>query len=139
MDIGRSPIIAPVSSVGTNVNSQGTQATLLPQFQTVQRAAGSDSVSLTFREVPVQQPQAKNEREEQSQETSDASDEARSDRRETEIRREFEIDRETSALIFRSIDVSTGDVVQQYPEEARLNLRAYIEGQQADRLPDEDG
>ena len=136
MDIGRSPVIARVSSVGTNVNSQGTQATLLPQFQTVQRAAGSDSVSLTFREVPVRD--SKSELEEQSQETSNASDEARSDRRETEIRREFEIDRETSALIFRSIDVSTGDVVQQYPEEARLNLRAYIEGQQAERLLDED-
>ena len=128
MDIGRSPIIAPVASVGTNVNGRGTQATLLPQFQTVQRAAGSDSVSLTFREVPVQQPQAKNDESQDS--ASIGSDAVENQNREREVRREFEVDRETSALIFRSVDVSTGEVVQQYPEEARLNLRAYLISQE---------
>jgi len=56
--------------------------------------------------------------------------------REREIRREFEHDREIAALIFKSIDVSTGEIVKQYPEEARLNLRAYLsskeEAQQQD-------
>ena len=131
MDIGRSPIIAPVPIVGTNVNGRGTQATLLPQFQTVQRAGGSDSVSLTFREVQVQQPQAENKETQSS--ASAGSDAVENQNREREIRREFEVDRETSALVFRSVDVSTGEVVQQYPEEARLNLRAYLGSQEEAR------
>ena len=124
MDIGRSPIIAPVPSVDTNVNGRGTQATLLPRSQTVQRAAKSDSASLTFREVIVRQPQEDSTK--PQGEASIGSDAIENQNREREIRREFEVDRETSALVFRSIDVSTGEVVQQYPEEARLNLRAYL-------------
>ena len=135
MDIGRSPIIAPVASVSTNVNSQGTQATLLPQFQTVQRTAGSDSVSLTFREVPVQQPQEDSQG--SQREASVGSDAVENENREREIRREFEVDRETSALIFRSVDVSTGEVVQQYPEEARLNLRAYLGSKEEAQLEEQ--
>lgn len=132
MDIGRSPIIAPIPSVDTNVTSRGAQATELPQFQTVQRAASSDSVSFTFREVPVQQPQQGGE--EQQYDTPDAFDAVANENREREIRREFERDRETSALVFKSIDVSTGEVVQQYPEEARLNLRAYLGSQEEAQL-----
>ena len=135
MDIGRSPIIAPVPSIDTNVSSRGAQATVLPQFQTVQRAASSDSVSLTFREVPVQQ--AQEDSQESQSETSIGSDAVENENREREIRREFEVDRETSALIFRSIDVSTGEVVQQYPEEARLNLRAYLGGQEEAQLEEQ--
>lgn len=128
MDIGRSPIIAPVSPVDTNVNSRGTQATLLPQFQTVQQAAGSDSISLTFREVTVREAQEDNNDTQDKASISSLADEEQS--RAREIRREFEVDRETSALIFRSVDVTTGEVVQQYPEEARLNLRAYLSGKE---------
>ena len=80
--------------------------------------------SLTFREVPVQQPQQDSQ--DLRGDTSIGSDAVENQNREREIRREFEVDRETSALVFRSIDVSTGEVVQQYPEEARLNLRAYL-------------
>ena len=137
MDIGRSPIIAPVPSVSTNVNSRGTQATLLPQFRTVQRAAGSDSASLTFREVSIQQPQKDNNAPQGN--ASAGSDAVENQNREREIRREFEVDRETSALIFRSIDVSTGEVVQQYPEEARLNLRAYLGSQEEARQEEQSG
>ena len=136
MDIGRSPIIAPVPSIDTNVSSRGAQATVLPQFQTVQRAASSESTTLTFREVPVREPTISAE--ERAEDTSDASADARSERVARETRSEFELDRETSALVFRSIDVSTGEVVQQYPEEARLNLRAYIEGQEAERAQADD-
>lgn len=132
MDIGRSPIIAPVPSIDTNVSSRGAQATVLPQFQTVQRAAGSDSASLTFREVKVRTPQKDNSG--PQRETSVSSNVVENQNREREIRREIEVDRETSALIFRSIDVSTGEVVQQYPEEARLNLRAYLGGQEEAQL-----
>jgi len=128
MDIGRNPIIAPVSPVDTNVDSRGTQATLLPQFQTVQQAAGLDSVSLTFREITVREPQKDKSESQDNAPISSATNENQS--RAREIRREFEVDRETSALIFRSVDVSTGEVVQQYPEEARLNLRAYLSGQE---------
>jgi len=129
MEVGRTPIIAPVPAADTNVSSGGSRATELPQFQSVQQAAGSESTTLTFREVAVREPE--NTSDEQAEETAEASSEARNDRVERETRRDFEVDRETSALIFRSIDVSTGDVVQQYPEEARLNLRAYLEGQEA--------
>ena len=132
MDIGRSPIIAPVPSVDTNVAGRGAQATVLPQFQTVQRAAGSDSVSLTFREVAVQQPQK-----ETQDSVSSGSDAVKNQNREREIRREFEVDRETSALVFRSVDVSTGEVVQQYPEEARLNLRAYLGSKEQAQLEEQ--
>ena len=132
MDIGRSPIIAPVSSVGTNVDSRGTQATLLPQLRTVQRAAGSDSATLTFREVSVQQPRKDNN--ETQSDASAGSSVVENQNREREIHREFERDRETSALVFKSIDVSTGEVVQQYPEEARLNLRAYLSSKEESQL-----
>lgn len=137
MDIGRSPIIAPAASVDVNVGSRGTQATILPQFRTVQRAAGLDSASLTFREVAVQQLK-ENDREAQT-DASAGSDAVENQNREREIRREFEVDRETSALIFRSIDVSTGEVVQQYPEEARLNLRAYLGSQEEARQEEQSG
>ncbi|MEP3234083.1 MAG: hypothetical protein ABJN04_13570 [Hyphomicrobiales bacterium] len=132
MDIGRIPIIAPVPSGDTNVTSRGTQATDLPQFQTVQRTASSDSVSLTFREVPA--PQPNEAREEPSFDQVEAFDSVALQNREREIRREFERDRETAALIFKSIDVSTGEVVQQYPEEARLNLRAYLGSKEEARV-----
>ena len=137
MDIGRSPIIAPAASVDVNVGSRGTQATILPQFRTVQRAAGSDSASLTFREVSIQQPQKDNNAPQGN--ASAGSDAVENQNREREIRREFEVDRETSALIFRSIDVSTGEVVQQYPEEARLNLRAYLGSQEEARQEEQSG
>ena len=135
MDIGRSPIVAPVSTVDVNVSGRSAQATELPQFQTVQQASSSDSVSLTFREVPVQQPQQ--ESEEPQGDTSIGSDAVENQNREREIRREFEVDRETSALVFRSVDVSTGEVVQQYPEEARLNLRAYLGSQEQAQLEEQ--
>lgn len=127
MDIGRSPIVAPAPTVDSNVTERSAQATELPQIQTVQQASSSDSVSLTFREVPVQQRQEQND--EPVGDDSISADAIEIENREREIRREFEVDRETSALIFRSIDASTGEVVQQYPEEARLNLRAYLETQ----------
>lgn len=130
MDIGRSPIIAPTSPIDIDVNSRGTQATLLPQFQTVQQAAESDSISLAFRELTVREPQEDNSESQDNASIESFADEKQD--RAREIRREFEVDRETSALIFRSVDVTTGEVVQQYPEEARLNLRAYLNGQEAD-------
>ena len=135
MDIGRSPIVAPVSTVDVNVSDRNAQATELPQFQTVQQASSSDSVSLTFREVPVKQPQQDSQ--EPRGDTSIGSDAVENQNREREIRREFEVDRETSALVFRSVDVSTGEVVQQYPEEARLNLRAYLGSKEQAQLEEQ--
>lgn len=135
MDIGRNPIIAPVPAVDNKVVGRDAQATELPQFQTVQRAGQSESTTLTFREIIVRDKSG--ERAKQAEETEQAANDARSELRARETRREFEVDRETSALIFRSIDVSTGEVVQQYPEEARLNLRAYLEGREAEQLDDQ--
>ncbi|MEP1443806.1 MAG: flagellar protein FlaG [Hyphomicrobiales bacterium] len=96
----------------------------MPQIQTVQQVSALDSVSITFREVSVQPSQQ--DAEAPQLETVDTPNSVAFENREREIRREFEHDRETAALIFKSIDVSTGEVIQQYPEEARLNLRAYL-------------
>ena len=121
MDIGKIPIIPPVPSVDTNVTGRGAQATVLPQFQTVQRAARSDSAALSFREVAIQKLE-KTQQADKPKESNSLADEIRK----REIRREIEYSRESAALIFKSIDLSTGEVVQQYPEEARLNLREYL-------------
>lgn len=120
MEIGRIPTIAP----GTIANTSGgntVQAvqTILPQYQTVTRAGQSESIPLTFREVSTKENDT-------AREQLRAERDAR-DQRNDEVRKEIEIDRDTSALIFRAIDVTTGDVVRQYPEEARLKLSAYIE------------
>ncbi|MGE0612455.1 MAG: hypothetical protein AB7G34_17400 [Hyphomicrobiales bacterium] len=38
----------------------------------------------------------------------------------------LEIDAATGTVIFQSISEATGDVVNQYPNDAQLNLRAYL-------------
>ena len=43
-----------------------------------------------------------------------------------EVDREIELDDETKQLVFKKIDVQSGDVVQQVPEEAMLRMRALI-------------
>ena len=75
MEVGRTPIIAPVPAADTNVSSRGSQATELPQFQSVQQAVRSESATLTFREVAVREPV--NTTEEQAEDTVEASTEAR--------------------------------------------------------------
>ena len=132
MDIGKIPIIPPTPFVDTNIKDRENQATILQPNQTVQRAEELDSTSLAFREVTLQKLE-----ETQQAEKLEAFDAGANDNPVRQIRREIERDRETSALIFKSIDVSTGVVVQQYPEEARLNLRAYLSGQEDARLEDQ--
>ena len=132
MDIGKSPIIPPVSLVDSNVNDRETQATILQQSQTVQHAEELDSATLAFREITVQKLE-ETQQVEKPQEFSSIANE----NRERQIRHEFERDRETSALVFKSIDVSTGEVVNQYPQEARLNLRAYLVSQENARLEEQ--
>lgn len=126
MEIGRTPIIAP-STVANTTNGNNVQAvqTILPQDQAVPQAGRSESIPLTFREVPLKDnndtkeplPAEQGTAEQQNSETQ----------RGVEVRKEIEVDRETSALVFRAIDVTTGDVVRQYPGESRLKLSAYID------------
>lgn len=135
MEIGRTPNIAPGPVADVTSSNKGQQATQLPEYQTVTPAARSESPQLTFREVPIR-PSGQGTRDAQNapdqvDSTEEQAQESRLERREREVRREIEVDRDTSALVFRAIEVSTGDVVQQYPEEARLNLRAYIEAEEA--------
>ena len=132
MNIGKIPIISPVSSFDRNINYRDTQATVLQQFQTVQQAAALDSATLNFREVTIQKRE-----ETQQDEKREASNSVANENREREIRRELDRDRETSALVFKSIDVSTGEVVRQYPEEARLNLRAYLGSKEEAQLEEQ--
>ncbi|GLK76586.1 hypothetical protein GCM10008171_18400 [Methylopila jiangsuensis] len=47
--------------------------------------------------------------------------------------RRVEIDAETSSLIYRTVEIATGAVLSQTPDEARLRLRAYIDGVGAGR------
>lgn len=42
--------------------------------------------------------------------------------------RSVERDAATGSMVYRLVDVSTGFVTQQTPSEARLRLRAYIDG-----------
>ena len=132
MDIGKSPIIPPVSFVDSNVNDRETQATVLQQSQTVQRAEELDSTTLAFREITIQKLEETQQVEKPQEFNSTANE-----NRERQIRHEFERDRETSALVFKSIDVSTGEVVNQYPQEARLNLRAYLVSEENARLEEQ--
>ena len=132
MNIGKIPIISPVSSFDRDINYRDTQATVLQQFQTVQQAAALDSATLNFREITIQKRE-----ETQQDEKREASNSVANENREREIRRELDRDRETSALVFKSIDVSTGEVVRQYPEEARLNLRAYLGSKEEAQLEEQ--
>lgn len=47
---------------------------------------------------------------------------------ELESERRIDLDYETGSLIYRMIDVTSGVTVRQTPDEARLKLRAYIDG-----------
>lgn len=43
-----------------------------------------------------------------------------------ELERQVEIDPDTQALVFKKVDIQTGNVVEQVPEEAILRMRASI-------------
>lgn len=134
MEIGRIPSIAPDTTATTQQNGSGARAqTVLPATQTVTSATGPDSPQLTFREVPVRQLTRDDTEpasgEEIEQPAEEKALETRLERRDREVRREIEFDRDASAVVFRAVEVSTGDVVSQFPEEARLNLRAYLDTQ----------
>jgi len=120
MEIGRIPAIAP-GTLATPTNGSTVQAvqTILPEYQTVTQTGRSESAQLTFREVSAEETDAIREQLRLEREAREL--------RNREVRREIEVDRDTSAPIFRAIDVTTGDVVRQYPEEARLRLSAYIQ------------
>ncbi|MFD1333263.1 hypothetical protein ACFQ4O_14795 [Methylopila musalis] len=47
--------------------------------------------------------------------------------------RRVELDAETNSLIYRTVEIATGAVLSQTPDEARLRLRAYIDGVGAGR------
>jgi len=48
--------------------------------------------------------------------------------RKLDAERSVEKDTETGSLVYRLVDVATGFVAVQTPSEARLRLRAYIDG-----------
>jgi uncharacterized FlaG/YvyC family protein len=49
----------------------------------------------------------------------------------------FERDRKTDTLVFKKVDPSNGDIVLQLPDQALLNLRAYLKEQAAAAAPHE--
>lgn len=126
MEIGRIPAIAP-GAVANKASGNHVQAvqTILPQYQTVPQAGHSESIPLAFREVPLKKNNATKKPVSAEQ---DANEHQKNENlKGIEVRKEVEVDRETSALVFRAIDITTGDVVHQYPEESRLKLSAYID------------
>lgn len=131
MEIGRNPNVAPGAVGEVKSNNNSNQATQLPEFKTVTPAERADSPQLTFREVPLDNQPGNISGEPRDNTSSEIRE--RTDTSQM-LRREIEIDRERTALIFRSIDTSTGEVVRQYPEEARLNLRAYIDEQLSENI-----
>jgi uncharacterized FlaG/YvyC family protein len=55
--------------------------------------------------------------------------------------RQFVMDTETAQMVFRVVDVSSGTIVRQFPEEAMLKLRAYrqqVDAQRTEKAPDSD-
>jgi len=42
------------------------------------------------------------------------------------ISREVIIDKDSAAIVFRSVDKATNQVINQFPEESRLRARAYL-------------
>ncbi|WP_181707487.1 flagellar protein FlaG [Chthonobacter rhizosphaerae] len=56
-----------------------------------------------------------------------ARDKIKSDAASREVEREVEYDRKSEEFVFKKIDVQSGDVVQQVPEEAVLRMRAAIQ------------
>ncbi|WP_181702307.1 flagellar protein FlaG [Chthonobacter albigriseus] len=59
-------------------------------------------------------------------ETAKASREKKLSASGSEVKRKVELDPQTEALVFKKLDVQTGDVVEQVPEEAILRMRASI-------------
>lgn len=81
----------------------------------------------------VQAPQPQQRQAEPARVTPSAATVATRDRpTPTDIRlssqRSVERDFDTGSLVYRLIDVSSGDVTSQTPSVARLQLRAYIDG-----------
>lgn len=120
MEIGRIPATAPGTSA-TKVGGNTVRAvqTILPQHQTVTRSGHSESTPLTFREVTTKVTNSEIEKL--------LGEYSARENKNREVRKEIEIDRDTSALVFRAIDAATGDIECQHPEEARQKLSAYIE------------
>jgi hypothetical protein len=59
--------------------------------------------------------------------SSEAGERSSSSHDPASSRREVTDDPATGTMVFRLVDVATGDVTAQTPSEARLKLRAYID------------
>lgn len=116
MEIGRIPATRPSKKRGDKVQEVDTT---LPSDQTVTGADQSDSVPLEFQEIQVTS--------EENNAEAALSERVYHDQHTHERRKEIKNDRYTSALMFRAIDASTGESEGQYPEEARQNIRAYLD------------
>ncbi|GBD50287.1 hypothetical protein [Methylopila sp. Yamaguchi] len=89
-------------------------------------AIGTLNPSAVTRAAPVMETAERESQPNPSPTPSAASPELASERR-------IELDYETGSLIYRMIDVTSGVTVRQTPDEARLKLRAYIDGIDAPR------
>lgn len=66
---------------------------------------------------------------EQRAETTEQANATRTNRAnssERQVQNEFDFDPDTNALVFKKLDVQTGAVLEQVPEEAILRMRASI-------------
>ena len=122
MEIGRRPAIPSGTAAKSGGKTVSATQTTLPQYQTVNLAAQSESVPLSFREVPSESDNEENEPPRKQRKQRNAYGQLNDEHLE-----EIQFDRNTSALIFRAIDAATGNIEDQYPEEARLKLNAYVE------------
>jgi hypothetical protein len=108
MDVGspiRQPTPAQLPGQFQSVPKQGPVVTELPQTLTVTAAADVENVRIDIN------PQAE-----------------RRARLESEVdarRKQFVIDDKSKDVIFRTVDVESGEVVQQYPDDWQIKQRAY--------------
>jgi flagellar protein FlaG len=120
MDIGSvRPVVTGVTAPVPRAPaaSEQTVRTEMPVRAVVSEAAKSDRQARTDDAGVDSEPDA---------EKSRAAARRKQVPAEREVDREIELDTETKALVFRKIDVQSGDVVQQVPEEAMLRMRALI-------------
>jgi hypothetical protein len=98
VDIGIKPVGAPVAAPVVRIVPDGARTavqTELPPSQTT--TAAGDAIAT------ANNPRAQGD----------------------QLSRDIEVDKAAAAIVYKVIDTRTGQVVQQFPDEARLKLRAY--------------
>lgn len=116
-NVAKPPVAVPIATLQRNEQagpSRPVSQTDLPSSNAVTQVRDSASVLLDL-----------SERAEQERAIVEAQQQ--------QIRRETDIDEATRTVVVRSRDAVSGEVLDQTPPEALLNLRAYLRGSDPSR------